>query len=161
MLAIDRLVELGGVPAAITPAIREKLDAVLPRTWSGSNPVDIVGDADAVLAPFNTRSNRLGYVSCHSTKQCAISDGDESGFADPTKEHKKLFFQFGRALGLSPEDVEQARPVPELQAFIGWRDRVFYDAPWLEAIVVQSFVFEGQHQTLTLPHLEFTDAVNS
>jgi acetyltransferase len=47
VLAIDRLVELGGVPAAITSEIREKLDAVLPRTWSGSNPIDIVGDADA------------------------------------------------------------------------------------------------------------------
>ena len=46
MLAVDRLVELGGIPAAISPAIREKLDAVLPPTWSGSNPVDIVGDAD-------------------------------------------------------------------------------------------------------------------
>jgi acetyltransferase len=47
VLAIDRLVELGGIPAAIEPATRKKLDAVLPRTWSGSNPVDIVGDADA------------------------------------------------------------------------------------------------------------------
>jgi acetyltransferase len=47
VLAIDRLVELGGSSAAIEPAIRGKLDAVLPRTWSGSNPVDIVGDADA------------------------------------------------------------------------------------------------------------------
>jgi acetyltransferase len=47
VLAIDRLVELGGIPAAIGPATREKLDAVLPPTWSGSNPVDIVGDADA------------------------------------------------------------------------------------------------------------------
>jgi acetyltransferase len=47
VLAVDRLVELGGIPAAITPASREKLDAVLPPTWSGSNPVDIVGDADA------------------------------------------------------------------------------------------------------------------
>ena len=47
VLAIDRLVELGGIPAAIAPATREKLDAVLPPTWSGSNPVDIVGDADA------------------------------------------------------------------------------------------------------------------
>jgi acetyltransferase len=45
VLAIDRLVELGGIPAAISPATREKLDAVLPATWSGSNPVDIVGDA--------------------------------------------------------------------------------------------------------------------
>ena len=47
VLAIDRLVELGGIPATIAPAVREKLDAVLPPTWSGSNPVDIVGDADA------------------------------------------------------------------------------------------------------------------
>jgi len=47
VLAIDRLVELGGIPAAIGPAAREKLDAALPPTWSGSNPVDIVGDADA------------------------------------------------------------------------------------------------------------------
>jgi acetyltransferase len=47
VLAIDRLVELGGTTAAIVPAICEKLDAVLPPTWSRSNPVDIVGDADA------------------------------------------------------------------------------------------------------------------
>ena len=37
------------------------------------------------------------------------------------------------------------QPVPELQAFIGWRDRIFYDAPWIEAMRVQSFVFEGQN----------------
>jgi acetyltransferase len=46
VLAIDRLCELGGSPAPITPETRKKLDAVLPPTWSGSNPVDIVGDAD-------------------------------------------------------------------------------------------------------------------
>lgn len=47
VLAIDRLVELGGTPASIAPDVHEKLNAVLPRTWSGSNPVDIIGDADA------------------------------------------------------------------------------------------------------------------
>ncbi|HLX15634.1 MAG TPA: bifunctional acetate--CoA ligase family protein/GNAT family N-acetyltransferase [Bradyrhizobium sp.] len=47
VLAVDELCELGGIPAAITPEIREKLNAVLPPTWSGSNPVDIVGDADS------------------------------------------------------------------------------------------------------------------
>ena len=46
-LALDRLAELGGVPADISPEARVKLDAVLPPTWSGSNPVDIIGDADA------------------------------------------------------------------------------------------------------------------
>jgi acetyltransferase len=46
VLAVDRLVELDGIPAGISSATREKLDAVLPPTWSKSNPVDIVGDAD-------------------------------------------------------------------------------------------------------------------
>jgi acetyltransferase len=47
VLAIDRLSELGGIPAPITPETRQKLDAVLPAIWSGSNPVDIAGDADS------------------------------------------------------------------------------------------------------------------
>ncbi|HEY8334078.1 MAG TPA: bifunctional acetate--CoA ligase family protein/GNAT family N-acetyltransferase [Tardiphaga sp.] len=47
VLAIDRLVELGGIPAAIGDETRQQLDAILPPTWSGSNPIDIVGDADA------------------------------------------------------------------------------------------------------------------
>jgi len=46
VLAIDRLVELGGTPAPMTPETREKLDEVLPSTWSGENPIDIIGDAD-------------------------------------------------------------------------------------------------------------------
>src|SRR5215468_10522411 len=46
VLAVDRLVELDGIPADISPAVRDKLDAVLPPTWSKSNPVDIVGDSD-------------------------------------------------------------------------------------------------------------------
>ena len=47
VLAVDRLAELGGIPAPMMPETREKLAAVLPPTWSGTNPVDIVGDADA------------------------------------------------------------------------------------------------------------------
>lgn len=47
VLAVDRLAELGGIPATISPATRDALNAVLPATWSKSNPVDIVGDADA------------------------------------------------------------------------------------------------------------------
>jgi acetyltransferase len=46
VLAVDRLIDLGGVPGAISPDIRNRLNAALPPTWSGSNPVDIVGDAD-------------------------------------------------------------------------------------------------------------------
>ena len=46
ILAVDRLTELGGAVPALTPAAAAKLDAVLPPTWSKSNPVDISGDAD-------------------------------------------------------------------------------------------------------------------
>ena len=46
VLAVDRLAELGGIPADLSLATRDKLDAVLPPTWSKSNPVDIVGDSD-------------------------------------------------------------------------------------------------------------------
>lgn len=45
VLAIDRLRDMGGTVAAVSPAIKERLDSVLPSTWSGANPVDIVGDA--------------------------------------------------------------------------------------------------------------------
>ena len=47
VLAVDRLVDLGGVLAEISPQTRARLDSVLPPTWSKGNPVDIVGDADA------------------------------------------------------------------------------------------------------------------
>ncbi len=47
VLAIDRLIDLGGSPAAISETTMQRLDAALPPTWSRSNPVDIIGDADA------------------------------------------------------------------------------------------------------------------
>jgi acetyltransferase len=47
VLAIDRLVDLGGVIAELSADTRARLDAVLPPTWSKGNPVDIIGDADA------------------------------------------------------------------------------------------------------------------
>ncbi|WP_395788787.1 GNAT family N-acetyltransferase [Aquimonas sp.] len=45
ILAVDRLVDLDGEAAELSAQTRERLDAVLPDTWSHSNPVDIVGDA--------------------------------------------------------------------------------------------------------------------
>ncbi len=46
VLAVDRLVDLGGTVAEISADTRAQLDAVLPPTWSKSNPIDIIGDAD-------------------------------------------------------------------------------------------------------------------
>ncbi|HXX48740.1 MAG TPA: GNAT family N-acetyltransferase, partial [Myxococcota bacterium] len=45
VMAADFLVSRGGELAELSDAARQKLDAMLPATWSGDNPVDIVGDA--------------------------------------------------------------------------------------------------------------------
>jgi acetyltransferase len=47
VLAVDRLVDLGGTLAELPAQTLERLGAVLPPTWSKGNPIDIVGDADA------------------------------------------------------------------------------------------------------------------
>lgn len=46
VLALDRLSELGGKRAALSESCFAALDSVLPKSWSRSNPIDIVGDAD-------------------------------------------------------------------------------------------------------------------
>jgi acetyltransferase len=47
VLATDELIERGGVLASLSPATVARLNDCLPRTWSHSNPIDMVGDADA------------------------------------------------------------------------------------------------------------------
>ena len=47
VLAVDRLIDLGGALAAVSPDTMAKLDRALPPTWSRANPIDIIGDADA------------------------------------------------------------------------------------------------------------------
>src|SRR3546814_10363 len=46
MLALDRLVDLGGVPATLSEQTLQALDRAFPRGWSHANPVDMLGDAD-------------------------------------------------------------------------------------------------------------------
>ena len=45
VLAVDRLGDLSGTLADLSPATMQKLDAALPPIWSRGNPVDIAGDA--------------------------------------------------------------------------------------------------------------------
>ncbi|MBM6596566.1 bifunctional acetate--CoA ligase family protein/GNAT family N-acetyltransferase [Microvirga pudoricolor] len=47
VLAVDRLIDLGGQLSELSDSTRARLDAVLPPAWSRSNPVDILGDANA------------------------------------------------------------------------------------------------------------------
>src|SRR6266496_2991344 len=45
VLAADALAAAGGRLASLARATIERLDQVLPRTWSRGNPIDIIGDA--------------------------------------------------------------------------------------------------------------------
>ena len=62
VLAVDRLLDLGGTLAELSPDTLEELDRLLPSGWSRANPVDIVGDADgeryaqALLALLSDKS---------------------------------------------------------------------------------------------------------
>src|SRR5207302_11490751 len=45
VLAVDRLIDLGGTLAGISPDTMARLDATMPAIWSRSNPIDIGGDS--------------------------------------------------------------------------------------------------------------------
>jgi acetyltransferase len=47
VLAVDRLMDLGGSLATLTASAMKDLNQALPAIWSKANPVDIAGDADA------------------------------------------------------------------------------------------------------------------
>jgi acetyltransferase len=47
VLAVDRLIDLGGALAGLSPATLARLDAAMPPIWSRANPIDIAGDSDA------------------------------------------------------------------------------------------------------------------
>lgn len=47
VIATDRAIDLGLVMATLSESTIEKLNQVLPSTWSHGNPIDIIGDAQA------------------------------------------------------------------------------------------------------------------
>jgi acetyltransferase len=47
VLAVDRLMQGSAGLAVLAPETLEVLDGLLPPGWSGANPVDLLGDADA------------------------------------------------------------------------------------------------------------------
>lgn len=49
VLATDALIANGGELATLSPETLEKLNAILPATWSHNNPVDTIGDASPEL----------------------------------------------------------------------------------------------------------------
>lgn len=47
IMAVDELIQRGGKLATLTDETIEQLNQILPPSWSHSNPIDLVGDADS------------------------------------------------------------------------------------------------------------------
>jgi acyl-CoA synthetase (NDP forming) len=68
VLAVDRLADLGGTLAGISPETMKRLDAALPPIWSRANPVDIAGDADGTRYAIALVGSRPGRCGCFQTR---------------------------------------------------------------------------------------------
>ena len=93
VLAVDRLADLDGDLADISPATMTRLDAVMPPIWSHANPIDIAGDADAARysaamdALIDDRANDAVLVMNVPTA-LASSAGAAEAIATVIKQHR-------------------------------------------------------------------------
>ena len=97
VLAVDRLVDLGGELAAISPETFQKLDAALPPIWSRANPVDIAGDADdarytkALELLLQDKANDAVLVMNVPTALASAADAAKAVVGVVERERKKYF----------------------------------------------------------------------
>jgi pyrroloquinoline-quinone synthase len=66
-----------------------------------------------------------------------------SGQVSGSASHRDLFFEFGEAVGLSREKLDAAEPLPETLAVLDWREILFGQRPWIEAMAAQGYALEG------------------
>ena len=121
VLAVDRLADLGGTLAGISPQTMQKLDAVLPPIWSHANPVDIAGDADAAryAAAFEPLledpENDAVLVMNVPTALASAEDGgrigrrDRAGASQPIDPAEAGFRRLGRHQRSDDADLRGGR----------------------------------------------------
>jgi acetyltransferase len=98
VLAVDRLGDLGGTLADLSPDTRARLEAALPPGWSHGNPVDIVGDAPperyraSLLALLEDKANDAVLVM-----NCPTALGSPKAAAEATVaalgEYRKVHYR--------------------------------------------------------------------
>lgn len=66
-----------------------------------------------------------------------------TGQVSGSASHRDLYIQFGEALGLSRQVLDEAEPLPETAALVNWRDVLFFQRPWVEAMAAQGYALEG------------------
>jgi len=66
-----------------------------------------------------------------------------TGQVSGSASHRDLYLDFGKALGMSPAALDAAEPLPETAGLLNWRDVLFYQRPWIEAMASQGYALEG------------------
>lgn len=66
-----------------------------------------------------------------------------TGQVSGSASHRDLYMEFGKVLGLSPEALNAAEPLPETAALLNWREVLFTQRPWIEAMAGQGYALEG------------------
>jgi acetyltransferase len=87
-LATDALVTSGGKLADLSPSTRAALDVLLPKHWSHSNPIDILGDANPERYE---RAVELAAKDANSEGVLAILTPQAMTDANATAAHLKSF----------------------------------------------------------------------
>ena len=108
VLAVDRLADLGGELAALSPATMQKLDAALPRIWSHANPADIAGDADAARYAV-----ALEYLLADQANDAVLVMNVPTALASPLDAAKAVIAVTGK------HRADRALPKPVLASWIG------------------------------------------
>ena len=112
VMATDGLVAHGGRLADLAPDTIRRLDAVLPPSWSGGNPVDLIGDA-----PGERYASALGTVLgdpgvdavlvLHAPTAIASSEEAALAVAEVVRKHESRPDVFASWLGREGGDQAQ------------------------------------------------------
>jgi acetyltransferase len=129
VLAVDRLADLGGTLAGISPQTMQKLDTALPPIWSHANPIDIAGDADAAR-----------YVAAFDP---LLEDPDNDAILVmnvPTALASSETAAASVAAMVQAQHSRSIRPKPVFAVWVGTSDRT---TPIFEAARIPSYATES------------------
>lgn len=66
-----------------------------------------------------------------------------TGQVSGSASHRDLYIGFGKVMGLSPQALDAAEPLPETAALLNWREVLFSQRSWIEAMASQGYALEG------------------
>ncbi|MFH0265161.1 bifunctional acetate--CoA ligase family protein/GNAT family N-acetyltransferase [Vibrio rumoiensis] len=94
IMAVDELIQRGGKLATLTDETIEQLNQILPPSWSHSNPIDLVGDADS--SRYSEAMNILldsdaidAILVMHSPSAISHPTQTAQAVIETVKKHKK------------------------------------------------------------------------